>query len=497
MNRTVVSILNDRSMRSRRTIGFCAGLITAFSLPPWGWWPLAIVGLAAIYLLIEPIEARGSRFSMAWWSMLGFFTIGLVWMIDLTPPGYVVSVPIVAAIMSAPMVFTRPGPAFAASFPAAIMLGEAWHWVIPFGGVPMGSIAMGQAGGPLLDVARAFGALGLIAAVAISAVAVAKSATSEPVVGAAAAAVVIAAVVVGTISPDGESNGTLPVAVVQGGGELGTRAVSSSEATVFERHLAAAEDVPPGSLSVWPESAITADAPFETSRELAELQELAIRGRFTIVAGLTERIDADFFSNAAVVISPEGELVDRYEKVHLVPFGEYIPLRSLIDPFADLSLIPRTAIEGTGDARVDSPLGPLAVAISFEVYFGERTRDGVNAGGEIILNPTLASSYRTTHVPEQSLASARLRAVESGRWVLQSSTTGYSAIVDQRGEVVARTGLKEARVLSAEAERRTGATWPVRTGKLPITALALLVLFVDTFGPRIRHKWTEPRGLQA
>ena len=371
------------------------------------------------------------------------------------------------------------------------MLGEAWHWVIPFGGVPMGSIAMGQVGSPLLDVARAFGALGLITAVAVGAVAVAKVAVNEPRPAAVAAILVVAAVVVGSMAPDGEAAGTTPVAVVQGGGELGTRAVSSNEATVFERHLAAAEAVPPGSLSVWPESAVTANAPFATSRELSQLQELARRRGFTIVTGLTERIDADFFSNAAVVIGPDGELIDRYEKVHLVPFGEYIPLRSLIDPFADLSLIPRTAIEGTGDARVESPHGPLTVAISFEIYFGERTRDGVNAGGEIILNPTLASSYRTTHVPEQSLASARLRAVESGRWVLQSSTTGYSAIVDHRGRVVARTGLREAKVLSAEAERRTGSTWPVRTGKSPITALALGILAIDTIGPRVKERLTR------
>ena len=478
----------SRSMRSRRAIGFGAGLLTAFSLPPWGWWPLALIGLAVIFVLVEPVESRGARFSLTWWSMLGLFGIGLVWMIDLTAPGYVISVPIVAAIMATPMAFTRPGPTFAISFPAAVMLGEAWHWVIPFGGVPMGSIAMGQAGGPLAEVARALGSLGLIAVVAIGAVALAKFATNEPRPAAVAVVLVVAVTVVGVIAPDGQVNATLPVAVVQGGGELGTRAVNSSETTVFERHLVAAADVPPGSLSVWPESAVTADAPFEDSRQLRQLQDLARRGEFTIVTGLTERIDDDFFSNAAIVVSSAGELVDRYEKVHLVPFGEYIPLRSLVDPFADLSLIPRTAIKGTGDARVDSPHGPLALAISFEVYFGERTRDGVNAGGEIILNPTLASSYRTTHVPEQSLASARLRAIESGRWVLQSSTTGYSAIVDHRGHVVARSGLKETKVLTAEAERRTGTTWPVRTGKMPITAAAIAILGTDTIGPWLRRQ---------
>ncbi len=494
--RRLLSGLDSISSRRRSAVGFGAGLLTAGALPPWGWWPLAFIGLAIVHLLLDSCTTARSRFGLMWFSMLGFFVPGLAWMIDLTPPGYIVSVPILAAIMAVPIGFTRPGPLAAAGVPAAIMHREPWHRVIPFGGVPMSSLAKGQVGGPLLAVARAFGALGVVVVLATGAVAVGEAILGRRRAAGAAFTIVVVAIFAGHLAPDGTAGESVPVAVVQGGGQLGTRAASSDESTVFERHLVATESVEPGTLVIWPESAVSADHPFEQSRQFGRLAEFAQRRDITILTGLTERLDADFFSNAAVVITPDGELIDRYEKVHLVPFGEYIPLRSLIDPFADLSLIPRTAVEGTGDARVDTPHGPVVVAISFEIYFGERTRDGVAAGGEIIVNPTLASSYRTTHVPEQSLASARLRAVESGRWVLQSSTTGYSAIVDPSGRVVARTGLREARALSADIERRTGRTWPVRSGKVPITVVALVVLGAGFVVPLLRDRGLRERGLR-
>lgn len=468
--------MRTASRRRILSISFGGGILTALSLPPWGWWPLALVGLAVVYLTLDQVDSIWGRFTTFWVAMLGFFIPGLAWMVDLTPPGYFVSVPVMAALMAGPVALTRPGSSTALSFPAALLIGEAWHWVFPFGGVPMASLAMGQTGGPLLPIARAFGALGLIAVVGIAAVALAEAAIGRRLRAVSALAVVIVAVVIGHLAPDGTVVGRESVAVVQGGGSLGTRAVSSAEGSVFDRHVTATEAIEPGTLTVWSESALRADAPFERSPEFAQLLELAQRRNITIVLGITERLDSDFFRNAVVVVTPRGELLDRYDKVHLVPFGEYIPLRSFVDNFADLSLIPRTAIPGTDDARLETPNGPVAVVVSYEVYFGERTRDGVNAGGEIIVNPTLASSYRTTHVPEQTLAAARVRAVESGRWVLQASTTGYSAIVKPDGTVIARTGLREAKVLTAIVERRTDKTWPVRSGKTPITALALILL---------------------
>ena len=163
-------------------------------------------------------------------------------------------------------------------------------------------------------------------------------------------------------------------------------------------------------------------------------------------------------------------------KCTLVPFGEYIPLRGLIENFADLSLISREALPGSGPGIIESRLGPIGNVISFEVYFPERVRSGIQSGARIITNPTLASSYTNSLVPEQSLASARLRAIESDRWVLQASTTGYSAIVAPDGKVVARSDLGQQTVLTTQVHLRTGDTWATRFGELPISILAISLL---------------------
>src|SRR5690606_8221386 len=130
---------------------------------------------------------------------------------------------------------------------------------------------------------------------------------------------------------------------------------------------------------------------------------------------------------------------DRYDKERRVPFGEYVPLRPLIEPIAGDALPQRDQIPGDGTAMVRTTAGPAAVAISWEIFFGRRVREGVRAGGEIVLNPTNGSSYWLTQVQSQQVAASRLRAVESGRWVVQVAPTGFSAFVDPTGRVRDRT----------------------------------------------------------
>jgi len=231
-------------------------------------------------------------------------------------------------------------------------------------------------------------------------------------------------------------------------------------------------------LMVWSESSVSTFAPLEQSKELKTIAQLANRLDAVIIANFSE-IEGDYFRNASVAIEPAGNISGRYDKVHLVPFGEYIPLRSVVEKFADLSLISREALPGSGPGVVNSSLGLIGNVISFEVYFPERVRSGNKDGAQVITNPTLASSYENSLVPEQSLASARLRAIESDRWVLQASTTGYSAIVAPDGRVVQRSNLREQTVLSSSIELRSGQTWATSLGKRPITLFAAFLLIAS------------------
>ena len=184
------------------------------------------------------------------------------------------------------------------------------------------------------------------------------------------------------------------------------------------------------------------------------------------------------FLNAQVVITPEGEVISRYDKVRRVPFGEYMPLRDLLAALgAPVDQVPRDAIAGTGPAVLTLPSGDqVAVVISWEVFFGSRARDGVRHGGEMIVNPTNGSSYTGTVLQTQQVASSRLRAVETGRWVAQAAPTGFSAFVSDEGEVFDRTSVSERAVISHEVPLRTGRTWYVAVGSTPFWGLIVLAL---------------------
>ncbi len=117
----------------------------------------------------------------------------------------------------------------------------------------------------------------------------------------------------------------------------------------------------------------------------------------------------------------------------------------------------------------------LGVVISWEVFFAGRAREGVKMGAEAILNPTNGASYTGTIVQTQQVASSRLRALETGRWVVQAAPTGFTAIVDADGTVLQRTAVSERNVLYDTIELRSGSTWYTTIGDGPII-IALLAL---------------------
>jgi apolipoprotein N-acyltransferase len=263
---------------------------------------------------------------------------------------------------------------------------------------------------------------------------------------------------------------------------------------VFERHLAASELVElPVDLVVWPENAIDAAARLEETSKWPVLTDLADRLDAVLLVGVTEDISDTAFVNSQVAISPDGESLDRYEKRIRVPFGEFVPFRSIIEPFAPDYLPQRDAAEGQTDAVLATPAGDLGVAISWEIFFDRQTRLAVHDGAQILVNPTNGSSYWLTIVQTQQVASSRLRALETDRYVLQASPTGFTAIVTPDGEVLDRTGVSEQAVVHGTVELREGKTWAVVLGPWPMLSLALVGLAAAEWLRRRRRPLTAPR----
>jgi apolipoprotein N-acyltransferase len=194
------------------------------------------------------------------------------------------------------------------------------------------------------------------------------------------------------------------------------------------------------------------------------------------MAGVTEPVGQAAFRNEIVAWGPSGRIVAVFEKVHRVPFGEYVPFRSFFARFADLSGVPADAIPGNGTGLMRTPAGPLGVLVSFEIFYAGRSHAAVRAGAELLAVPTNTSSYSTSQVPSQEIAAAKVQAVETGRALVQAAPTGYSAVVSPRGVVVERSVLGARQALTATVGLRRGMTPYDHWGDLPVLLVAALAL---------------------
>jgi apolipoprotein N-acyltransferase len=475
-----------------------AGVLLALSLPPWGWWPLGPVGAALLYWRLAGRRAR-SRLWAGWLAGLGCYGLGLMWARTFNWYGAVLLIVLEALFFGAAALLTPPGRGRAPAFVAASTLAEAVRMTWPFGGLPLGGVFLGQADGPLLQLARVGGPLLLTAGVWAAGVGLATVVArlrpvaagrpgptrhgQEQVAPASALrgpAILVGlglVVVLGWLAPDGGSPvRTVAVAAVQGGGRRGLDQEQVAPATVFEAQVGATRLLrgvtPRPALVLWPEDVIALAGPLGGSAPDATMAATARRLHSTVIAGVTEPASPTTFDNEIVAWAPDGRIAGSFEKVHRVPFGEYVPFRSFIAHFANLSEVPTDAVPGHGTGLLRTPAGPLGTLVSFEVFYANRSRTSVRAGAELLIVPTNTSSYGTSQVPGQEVAAGAVQAVETGRDLVQAAPTGYSSVVDQRGKVRQRSVLGRRQVLVAGVALRRGFTVYDHLGDLPFLLLA-------------------------
>lgn len=459
----------------------CAGLLVAASMPPWGWWPLALVGLAW-YGSLAWNSRETSAFSTAFAFSLGWFLPALAWMWFLTIPGYFIACAIFASMHGASALVARRLSKDRTSHAQALLVAhcaaEAIRLSWPFGGVPLATLAISQHQSPLAALSPLGGSILLSFATMWLAFSQRKFRALIAVV-----LLIGMANISNRVSNNGENR---RIAFVQGGGEQGTRAVYSDPREVFDRHIAATRLLQPDpkrDMVIWPENVVnvTSMGLFVDNREYKDLAEQAKRLNVPFVVGITEDAGRDSFMNAQVVIEPDGTISSRYDKVRRVPFGEYMPMRRVIEAMgAPTHLVPRDARAGDARAWIDVANTRAAVAISWEVFFGGRVNEGIVDGATFIINPTNGSSYTGTILQTQQIAASRLRAREQSRWLVQVAPTGFSAFVSPSGEVFDRVGITQQGVVERTISLRTGRTLYSHLGNrayiVALLALALILL---------------------
>ena len=481
-----------------------AGLLVAASLPPSRAFELAPVGIA---LLAHSTAHRTWRRRLVNGALAGVgqFALACSWVLQFTAVGYVAIVAVEAAFVSAACTLAPGGRGRVPGLAAALVLAEWARSSWPFGGMPIGGVALGEVSGPLLALARIGGPLLVVGGTALAGTALAAGAAAalgalsghgarRDAIPAAICAIallvlVAAAATVATYAPDGgRARGLIGVAAVQGGGRRGLSELEVPAATVLAAQLAATSRLSPGpQLVVWPEDAVSLAGPLRGSPADSLLAGLARHLRATLVAGVTEPAGALHFRNEAVAWGPSGRIAGSFEKVHPVPFGEYVPWRALLSRFVSFAAVPRDAVPGRGTGELATPAARLAIVISYETFFPARGRAGVRAGGELLVVPTNTASYVGDAVPEEELAASRLQAVAEGRDLVQAASTGYSAVVDRRGHVLARSALGLASVVRGDVQLFGGSTLYDRAGDAPTLAGAAGTLAICLLsGPVLR-----------
>jgi apolipoprotein N-acyltransferase len=351
---------------------------------------------------------------------------------------------------------------------------EAWRNLVPLGGFGWGSFADAQVDTVFLPLARLVGGNGVTFAVALSGallyVAVRRLAWGDRQAAAVATGGIVAIVGLGIVAgatatePDGP---TIDVLAVQGNDTEEPRYT-----TRRERHIAIATNVLEETrasvarqgqpdLTVWPESAIDRDPWGSGDYLLPFLEDGARVVGGSLLAGtiLDGPRPEETFYNTVLHLEADGSVTDEYTKRRYVPFGEYVPWPRLRDLVPALQQIPRDGVTRNGPHAVRTAHTDVAVVICFETLFSDVIRSNVRAGDVgLIVAATNDASFGRTAEPAQHLNQSRVRAVETGRYVVHAALSGSTAFVASDGRVLEQTGLFEIGSLRRAVPLATGET---------------------------------------
>ena len=259
------------------------------------------------------------------------------------------------------------------------------------------------------------------------------------------------------------------VGLIQGNVEQAEKWDAARARVIFEDYLRMTRQAlgEGAELVVWPESA----TPFFFEEDRAgadQIRTIARQARVPILLGSDqiERGASDKYYNSAFLVRADGTTGGVYRKMHLVPFGEYVPKKRLL--FSPSPLVEAVSDFSAGDTAALLPVGGhlISAAICYEIVYPDLIRQFVRGGSELLATITNDAWFGRTSAPYQHFAQASMRAIEEGRYLVRSANTGISGIVDPYGRVVGQTEIFQPAVVVGEARFLTVSTFYARHGDI-------------------------------
>ncbi|MGC5363544.1 apolipoprotein N-acyltransferase [Streptomyces sp. DT24] len=479
-----------------------SGALLYLSFPPRPLWWLVLPGFALLGWCLHGRAPRAAS-GLGLLAGLGFMLPLLHWTGEDVGPVPWLALALAEALFVAAgcvgiAVVSRLAawPVWAA---AVWTLDEAVRARVPFGGFSWGKIAFGQADGVFLPLAAVGGTPLLSFAVVLCGFGLFEAvrqfrtyrATGE--VPRAAAAVAAATVVVPLAASlaalplvdDSAEDGTATVAAVQGNVPRLGLDFNSQRRAVLDNHARRTEqlarDVRAGKVArpdfvLWPENSSDLD-PYRNPDARTVIDD-AVRaiGVPTVVGSVIET-DSGTLRNTLIQWDPRKGPVATYDKRHIQPFGEYMPMRSVARVFSsDVDRVEREFVPGRQVGVFDLAGTYVGLVTCYEAAFDDAVRDTVTHGAQMIAVPSNNATFGRSEMTYQQLAMSRVRAVEHSRTVVVPVTSGVSAVIRPDGTVVSRTKVFTPDVLVNEVPLRSSLTPATRMGPLPEGVIALVAV---------------------
>ena len=470
-----------------------AGAALPLAFAPFGLFPVAFASLAALFLAWRGCRTPRRAFLRGWLFGIGSFGAGISWVYEsfgfAQVPGalaFVLTVGLVAGLALYPAVLgwvvvrfapTGDAPRLLAVYPAAWTLWEVLRgWA--FTGFPWLQVGYSQIDGPASGWLPVIGAHGTGALVALAAGSLAwmlarRDRRALVVLGAAAALWGSGALLarIDWVQPAGAP---LAVAIVQGNVAQDRKWRPEMRDPTLERYAGLTREHFDADLVVWPESATPAF--LDTLEEFTRgIRAEAVERGSAVLTGVPVR-DAPGgpYLNAMLMLGPAPGV---YYKRRLVPFGEYLPFGPVLRPVLEALGIRMADFSPGPREQAPIRLGPhpLGVSICYEIAFSAVVRLDLPEAA-LLVTVSNDAWFGDTIGPHQHLEIARVRAAETGRWLVRATNTGLSAVVSPRGEIRARLPQFETAAGAFEVVPMRGETPYVRMGDAPIV-VALAVWF--------------------
>ncbi|MER5848071.1 apolipoprotein N-acyltransferase [Streptomyces sp. NPDC002012] len=479
-----------------------SGVLLYLSFPPRPLWWLVLPGFALLGWVLHERRLR-TAFGLGLLAGLGFMLPLLHWTGEEVGP-----VPWLA-LAAAEALFIAVGcigiaavsrlacwPVWAA---AVWILDEGIRARVPFGGFPWGKIAFGQAdsvflplaavgGTPLLSFAVVLCGFGLYEAVRQFRTCRSTREVPRAAVAAAAATVLVpvaAAFAALPLVDDSAEDGTATVAAIQGNvPQLGLD-FNAQRRAVLDNHVRRTEQlaqevkagkVPQPDFVLWPENSSDLDPYRNADARIVIDDAVKAIGVPTVIGAVVEP-DTGKLRNTLIQWDPNKGPVSTYDKRHIQPFGEYIPMRSFVRLFSsDVDRVQRDFGPGKQVGVFDLAGTNVGLVTCYEAAFDDAVRDTVEHGSQLIAVPSNNATFGRSEMTYQQLAMSRVRAVEHSRSVVVPVTSGVSAVIRPDGTIVQQTKLFTADALVDKVPLRSSLTPATRMGTLPEGVLALIAV---------------------